>query len=34
VRAVTGAAMRAAAERYFVEERRVEGIVRGVPKTV
>jgi zinc protease len=34
VRAVTGAAMRAAAERYFVEERHVEGIVRGVPKTV
>ena len=34
VRAVTGAAMRAAAERYFVEDRRVEGIVRGVAKTV
>jgi zinc protease len=34
VRAVTAAAMREAAERYFVEERRVEGIVRGVPKTV
>ena len=34
VRAVTGTAMREAAERYFVEDRRVEGIVRGVPKTV
>jgi zinc protease len=34
VQAVTGAAMREAAERYFVEERRVEGIVRGVAKTV
>ena len=34
VRAVTAAAMREVAGRYFVEERRVEGIVRGVPKTV
>ena len=34
IRAVTAADMRAVAERYFVEERRVEGIVRGVPKTV
>jgi zinc protease len=34
VRAVTAGAMREVAGRYFVEERRVEGIVRGVPKTV
>ena len=34
IRTVTPADMRAVAERYFVEERRVEGIVRGVPKTV
>ncbi|HEX6047726.1 MAG TPA: pitrilysin family protein, partial [Gemmatimonadaceae bacterium] len=34
VMAVTPAQMRAVADRYFVEERRVEGIVRGVPKTV
>ena len=34
LRAVTPAQMRDVARRYFVEERRVEGIVRGVPKTV
>ena len=34
VRAVTGAQMRDVAEEFFVEERRVEGIVRGVPKSV
>jgi zinc protease len=34
VRAVTAADIRAAAEEFFVEERRVEGIIRGVPKTV
>ena len=34
IMAVTPAQMRAVANRYFVEERRVEGIVRGVPKTV
>jgi zinc protease len=34
IRAVSAADIRAAAERYFVEERRVEGIVRGVGKTV
>ena len=34
VRAVTPVQIRHAAERYFVEERRVEGVVRGVVKTV
>ena len=34
IRAISAADIRAAAERYFVEERRVEGIVRGVPKIV
>ncbi len=34
IRAVTPAEIRAAAARYFVEERRVEGIVRGVVKVV
>jgi zinc protease len=34
IRAVTSAEMRDAARRYFVEERRVEGVVRGVAKTV
>ena len=34
IRAVTAADMRAAAEEYFVEERHVEGIIRGVAKTV
>ena len=34
IRAVTPAQMREMAERYFVEERRVEGVVRGVPRTV
>ena len=34
IRAVTSAQMREMAERYFVEERRVEGVVRGVPRTV
>jgi zinc protease len=34
VRAVTPAAMRDVARRYFVEDRRVEGIVRGVERTV
>ena len=34
IRAVTAADMRAVAEAFFVEDRRVEGIVRGVPKTV
>jgi zinc protease len=34
VRAVTAADIRDVARRYFVEERRVEGIVRGTPKTV
>jgi zinc protease len=34
VRAVTAADIRDAARRYFVEDRRVEGIVRGTPKTV
>ena len=34
LRAVTPAEIRDVAQRYFVEERRVEGIVRGVPKTV
>ena len=34
VRAVTATDMRAAAQEYFVEDRRVEGIVRGVAKTV
>jgi zinc protease len=32
--AVSAAEIREVAGRYFVEERRVEGIVRGVPKTV
>jgi len=34
LRAVTTAQIRDAARRYFVEERRVEGVVRGVVKTV
>ncbi len=34
VRAVTPAQIRSTARRYFVEERRVEGVVRGVAKTV
>jgi len=34
VRAVTAAEMREVAQRYFVEERRVEGIVRGIARTV
>jgi zinc protease len=34
IRAVTPAQIREVAHRYFVEGRRVEGIVRGVPKTV
>jgi hypothetical protein len=34
IRAVTRAAIRDAARRYLVEERRVEGVVRGVAKTV
>ena len=34
VRAVTPAQIRDVAKRYFVEERRVEGVVRGVVKTV
>jgi hypothetical protein len=34
VRAVSARDMRAAAQDYFVEDRRVEGIVRGVAKTV
>ena len=34
VRAVTAGQIRDVANRYFVEERRVEGIVRGVLKTV
>jgi zinc protease len=34
IRAVTTAQIRDAARRYFVEERRVEGVVRGVLKTV
>ena len=34
VRAVTAARMQRVAERYFDKERRVEGIVRGVGKTV
>jgi zinc protease len=34
VRAVTAADIRAVAEEFFVEERRVEGIVRGVAKVV
>jgi predicted Zn-dependent peptidase len=34
VRAVTRAQIRDAARRYFVEDRRVEGVVRGVVKTV
>jgi zinc protease len=34
VRAVTGADIRDVARRYFLEDRRVEGIVRGVAKTV
>jgi zinc protease len=33
VRAVTAEEMRAVAQRYFVEERRVEGIVRGKPRS-
>ena len=34
VRGVTAAAMQELARRYFDEERRVEGIIRGVGKTV
>jgi zinc protease len=34
VLAVTAADIRRVAQRYFVEDRRVEGIIRGVPKTV
>jgi zinc protease len=34
VRAVTAGQIRDVARRYFVEERRVEGVVRGVMKTV
>ena len=34
VRAVTAEEMRAVAQRYFLEERRVEGLVRGVGKAV
>jgi zinc protease len=34
VRAVTAAEMRAVAREYFVESRRVEGVVRGVGKAV
>jgi zinc protease len=34
VRAVTPAQIRSVAERYFVEDRRSEGVVRGVVKTV
>jgi zinc protease len=34
IRAVTAAGIREIAGRYFVEDRRVEGIVRGVVKTV
>jgi len=34
IRAVTTTQIRDAARRYFVEDRRVEGVVRGVAKTV
>ena len=34
VRAVTAEDMRAAAQRYFDPSRRVEGIVRGIGRTV
>ena len=34
IRAVTATQIREVARRYFVEERRVEGVVRGVAKTV